>query len=547
MILALLVANVPAPFRADELENTMVSPDDPGMTEASEGTENETGTEASSESETEGETETEAGTETETETEMETETETETEAGKPGAADYDTRTITVIDNRADTEKKGKTTASVPKTYAKTVFLRIESSEGKQIKPQINEKYGYDGISPFTMILATEDTGGAVVSDFGERCTVTMVPPDDYAASKKEIRLYGVEPDGSLEEIYTVEAKTTSGETYLMFSTDHMGEYAFVLNEKEKMDIETQDERDDKVGTVSSQIIWDTAEVAGTTLVIEDNEGTDDKNTDMIPLLEETEEYPNAQQMGFYDLSLVDGEEQEIGSDSSYRVYVHLPLPREMKLDRGEIAAVYTYTLQADGTKKAEKAEIVDTGTEGGIPYVDFIATHFTEYTVLYGEITEAANEGASAEGQNAQNQPPQPQSTAAESQTVVATVPASTENTTEAAQPQNGQNSTPARPASTENTASPANGANPQNTAAAQPASTENAASTARPASTEATNTQTTANAQGSSSENRGKVDMPKTADATTYRNILVILFLAAGCFLLVTCIPVRRKKREQK
>lgn len=447
--------------------------------------------------------------------------------------------LSVTDTRTDSAGTAKTTVSAKTEYTGQLFLHVEPSEGTVIKTLIdaNGTYHYTDISFFKLTMTDASSGGNVIAS-PPVCTLTMVLPDRMDEEKGRVYLLGIAKDGTLNGNTGTVLTEVSGETFITFETAVMNEYAFLYDAGERYPITTKPADESlssgsvtaeissgsssaksfvakKLTQLDAKILLSEAEDEADAATIEDR-----KQAFLYGQIRSSSAYNAADEVEFYDFYLADSAGKEV--DDFGTCTMKLALPDSMNPDKGKIR-VLTVKTAVDDTLSLDTSISTTTETVDDVENLCFTTSHFTPFAVLY---TENEKESAASE----------------------------TENVEVNSFPKGAASSSAASSASSPSAASGASSPSAASSAAPTPAASnagtvpviinDNSMPSA-PSNTGSGSTSASASRQESPS---GTVaDMPKTADATTYRNILVMLFLSFGALMLISSFRFEKNVRRKK
>ena len=297
---------------------------------------------------------------------------------------YHAKPVTKVDDqRTDTTKADKTTASLSNDL-KTDRLVTLRSGGNTIKSLLdqNGSYAYDELSLFTISL-TDEKGTPLLkdgsaSDYGS-LMIQMALPDTMKLSEGRVKLFSVNPDGSLNTDMGEEAGTPDGTDYLTFRTENTGEFAIAYfpNAASGGTVQVTDNRKDCSSANKTTASLSAGFSGGRYLNIEPSEASI-----LQPLIQANGTYQYTD-LSAFTMTLTDALSGGNVISDFGTCTITMALPDDMSPEDG---LVNLLGVNGDGTLNSNPG--VTMTTVAGTTYVTFETTVMTEFAFLF----DAANQ-----------------------------------------------------------------------------------------------------------------------------------------------------------
>lgn len=289
----------------------------------------------------------------------------------------------VQDERTDTTKADRTTASISNDL-KTDRLVTLQSTGNTIKGLLeqNGSYAYDDLSVFTISL-TDDKGTPLLkdgtaSDYGT-LMIQMALPDKMKLSEGRVKLFSVNPDGSLNTEMGEETGSPDDTDYLTFRTENTGEFAIAYFKNAGSDgiVQVTDNRKDCSSANKTTASISSGFSGGRYLQIEPSEASI-----LLPLIQANGTYQYTD-LSAFTLTMTDAAEGGNVIGDFGNCTITMALPDDMSPENGR---VYLLGVNGDGTLNSNPG--VTMTTAGDTTYLTFETPVMTEYAFLF----DAANQ-----------------------------------------------------------------------------------------------------------------------------------------------------------
>ncbi len=308
---------------------------------------------------------------------------------------YHAKPVTKVqDERTDTTKGDKTTATISNDLKtdRIVMLRSTDNTIRGLLEQ-NGSYAYDNLSIFTITL-TDEKGTPLLNDGSASSygtlMIQMALPDTMKLSEGRVKLFSVNPDGSLNTDMGEETGTPDGTDYLTFRTDHTGEFAvaFFANADANGSVQVTDNRKD-CSSANKTTASLSSEFSGSRyLRIEPSEAAI-----LLPLIQSNGTYQYSD-MSAFTLTLTDALSGGNVITDFGTCTITMALPDDMSPENGRVNLV---GVNADGTLNSHPDLTMTTA--GNTTYVTFETSVMTEYAFLFDAASqyEIAVEGSHEE------------------------------------------------------------------------------------------------------------------------------------------------------
>ncbi len=297
---------------------------------------------------------------------------------------YHEKPVTKVqDERSDTTKGDKTTATISNDLKtdRIVMLRSTDNTIKGLLEQ-NGSYAYDNLSIFTISL-TDEKGTPLLNDgsasgYGT-LMIQMALPDTMKLSEGRVKLFSVNPDGSLNTDMGEESGTPDGTDYLTFRSDHTGEFAIAYfgNADANGSVQVTDHRKDCASANKTTASLSSKFSGSRYLQIEPSEAAI-----LQPLIQSNGTYQYTD-LSAFTLTLTDALSGGNVITDFGTCTITMALPDDMSPENGRVNLV---GVNADGTLNSNPGLTMTTA--GNTTYVTFETTVMTEYGFLF----DAANQ-----------------------------------------------------------------------------------------------------------------------------------------------------------
>lgn len=297
---------------------------------------------------------------------------------------YHAKPVTKVqDERSDTTKGDKTTATISNDLKtdRIVMLRSTDNTIKGLLEQ-NGSYAYDSLSIFTISL-TDEKGTPLLNDGSASSYGTlmmqMALPDTMKLSEGRVKLFSVNPDGSLNTYMGEDSGTPDGTDYLTFRTDHTGEFAiaYFANADANGSVQVTDHRKDCASANKTTASLSSKFSGGRYLQIEPSEASI-----LLPLIQSNGTYQYTD-LSAFTLTLTDALSGGNVITDFGSCTITMALPDDMSPEDGRVNLV---GVNGDGTLNSNPGLTMTTA--GNTTYVTFETTVMTEYAFLF----DAANQ-----------------------------------------------------------------------------------------------------------------------------------------------------------
>ena len=297
---------------------------------------------------------------------------------------YHAKPVTKVqDMRTDTTKGEKTTATISNDLKtdRIVMLRSTDNTIRGLLEQ-NGSYAYDNLSIFTISLTDEKGTGLLndgsASSYGT-LMIQMALPDTMKLSEGRVKLFSVNPDGTLNTDMGEESGTPDGTDYLTFRTDHTGEFAvaFFANADRNGTVQVLDHRKDCSSANKTTASLSSEFSGGRYLQIEPSGAAI-----LLPLIQSNGTYQYTD-MSAFTLTLTDAPTGGNVISDFGTCTITMALPDDMSPENGRVNLV---GVNADGTLNSFPDLTMTTAS--GTTYVTFETNAMSEYAFLF----DAANQ-----------------------------------------------------------------------------------------------------------------------------------------------------------